>query len=233
MGSKNRIAKEILPIILKDRKPDQWYVEPFCGGCNIIDKVEGNRMANDVNKYLIAFLESLSQGWLPPENITEEEYLKIKNNIDSYEEKIVGYVGFQLSFGAMWFSSYRKDSQGIRNYSREAFNNVKKQSSKLRGIRFYNKNYWELEIPDNSIIYCDPPYEGTIQYKENKKQFNYNQYWNWIREMSKKGHQIFCSEYDAPKDFECIWEKEIKNNISNKKKYEIRIEKLFVYNKKL
>ena len=35
MGSKNRIAKYILPIILKDRLEGQWYVEPFCGGCNI------------------------------------------------------------------------------------------------------------------------------------------------------------------------------------------------------
>lgn len=26
MGSKERIAKHILPIILKDRKPEQWYV---------------------------------------------------------------------------------------------------------------------------------------------------------------------------------------------------------------
>ena len=32
MGSKNRIVNEILPIILKDRKPNQWYVEPFVGG---------------------------------------------------------------------------------------------------------------------------------------------------------------------------------------------------------
>jgi DNA adenine methylase len=44
MGSKRRIAKEILPIILKDRKPSQWYVEPFCGGANIIDKVDGKRL---------------------------------------------------------------------------------------------------------------------------------------------------------------------------------------------
>ena len=34
MGSKNRIAKFILPIILKERKPEQWYVEPFAGGMN-------------------------------------------------------------------------------------------------------------------------------------------------------------------------------------------------------
>ncbi len=32
MGSKARFAKDILPIILKDRKPEQWYVEPFARG---------------------------------------------------------------------------------------------------------------------------------------------------------------------------------------------------------
>ena len=32
MGSKNRIAKYILPIMLKDRKPNQYWVEPFVGG---------------------------------------------------------------------------------------------------------------------------------------------------------------------------------------------------------
>lgn len=41
MGSKNRYAKEILPLILKDRKENQWYVEPFVGGANVIDKVGG------------------------------------------------------------------------------------------------------------------------------------------------------------------------------------------------
>jgi hypothetical protein len=29
MGSKARFTKEILPIIFKDRKPEQWYVEPL------------------------------------------------------------------------------------------------------------------------------------------------------------------------------------------------------------
>ena len=43
MGSKNRIAKEILLIILKDRKEGQFYIEPFCGGLGTMDKVLGNR----------------------------------------------------------------------------------------------------------------------------------------------------------------------------------------------
>ena len=41
MGSKNRVAKEILPIMLKERGQRTW-VEPFVGGANMIDKVDGN-----------------------------------------------------------------------------------------------------------------------------------------------------------------------------------------------
>lgn len=61
MGSKARIAKHILPIILKDRKEDQWYVEPFVGGANMIDKVDGNRIGSDLNKPLVACLDALSK----------------------------------------------------------------------------------------------------------------------------------------------------------------------------
>ncbi len=62
MGSKARIAKEILPIILKNRKPNQWYIEPFVGGANTIDKVEGNRLGSDINHYLIALYLELKKG---------------------------------------------------------------------------------------------------------------------------------------------------------------------------
>ena len=50
MGSKSRIAEEILPIILNGRVDDQFYVEPFCGGLGTLDKVTGNRIGNDKNK---------------------------------------------------------------------------------------------------------------------------------------------------------------------------------------
>lgn len=64
MGSKNRISKDILPIILKDRiSEEQYYVEPFCGGCNLIDKVKGNRIASDNNSYLIALYQAIKDGW--------------------------------------------------------------------------------------------------------------------------------------------------------------------------
>ena len=44
MGSKARFAKYILPIVLEGRTEAQTYVEPFAGGMNMIDKVEGKQI---------------------------------------------------------------------------------------------------------------------------------------------------------------------------------------------
>lgn len=52
MGSKARHAKELLPIILANRTEGQWYVEPFVGGANMIDKVNGNRIGADIKSIL-------------------------------------------------------------------------------------------------------------------------------------------------------------------------------------
>jgi DNA adenine methylase len=76
MGSKNRIAKELLPFITEALEDGIYYVEPFVGGCNMIDKVEHSpKLAADCNKYLIALLEY--QGELP-EYISKEEFDKVK-----------------------------------------------------------------------------------------------------------------------------------------------------------
>lgn len=41
MGSKAKITKYIVPIIQRkiDESGARYYVEPFAGGCNVIDKI--------------------------------------------------------------------------------------------------------------------------------------------------------------------------------------------------
>ena len=181
MGSKNRIAKYLLPIILKDRKEGQWYVEPFVGGANMIDKVDGNRIGADNNEYLIELLKEMLKENFKAPKIDETLYYKIKNNKDNFQKYIVGYAGTQLSFGATWFGSYRRDKQGVRDYCKEARNNVEKQSKNLKGIKFIHSSYNELKIPNNSIIYCDPPYQTEATKGKYKEEFNHNEFWEWCR----------------------------------------------------
>ena len=69
-GSKNRIAKEIIPIVTANLQPNQYYVEPFVGGCNLIDKIQHPyKIGNDNNKYLIALLQYAQEGGKLPEYV--------------------------------------------------------------------------------------------------------------------------------------------------------------------
>jgi DNA adenine methylase len=229
MGSKNRIAKYILPIILKDRKPDQYYVEPFVGGANIIDKVKGLRIGNELNKYVYALLAEMEKGWFPEmENISKEQWNDIKNNKNKYPDHIVGFVGISLSFGAVWFCSYAKDKNGKRNYFEESKRNIKKQSEKIKGVEFYNFSYEKLQIPPNSIIYCDPPYKGTDKYR-GFEQIDHDKFWQWCRKKTTEGHSVFISELSAPEDFQVVWKMDRKSSSAELSSKTIT-EKLFIYN---
>jgi len=227
MGSKARIAKYILPIILKDRKSNQYYVEPFVGGFNMIDKVSGNRIGSDINYYLIALFKALQNGWLPPKNISEDEYNEIRVNKNKFKPELVGYCGFQLSYGGKFFGGYRRDKIGIRNYSNEAYNNTIKQIPYIMDIQLYNLNYKDVPLPINSIIYCDPPYINSTGYSE---KFNHNEFYDWLREIGKH-NTVFVSEYEMPDDFECIWSKVVNNSLTKDTGSKQGVEKLFIYNK--
>ena len=133
LGSKARIAKKILPIILKDRKSDQYYVEPFVGGCNSIDKVSGPRIGNDLNKYLIVMLRALQHGWVPPNIVSKELYTEIQKYPDLYPDELVCFVGLLCSFGGKWFGGYAANSKGD-NYAERGARVLLKQIKNLKGV---------------------------------------------------------------------------------------------------
>jgi DNA adenine methylase len=221
LGSKNRIAKLILPIILKDRKSDQWYVEPFVGGCNIIDKVDGPRIGNDSNKYLIHMWKMLQNGWIPPTKITKAEYYAIKQNPQLYPMELVSFVAFLCSFGAKWFGGYAFNSKAD-NYAARGSRCLLKQIESLKDVIFSNEDYRNLSVPENSIIYCDPPYANSTQYKDS---FNHEEFWEWVR-IKSVTNKIYVSEYAAPKDFTCLLEIPYKTILDKNSNY-LRVEKLF------
>ena len=228
MGSKARFSKYLLPIILKDRLENQVYIEPFAGGMNMIDKVDGVRMANDQHEELMAMWHALIYDhWDPPQLLTEAEYQNIRTNQQDYPKHLVGYVGFN-SFGGKWFSGYRRDKEGKRDYWGEHYRNITKQLPNLDGVILSCKSYLDLKFKEKSIIYCDPPYASTTKYRDD---FNHKVFWDWCRKQSKLGHKVFISEYNAPEDFECIWEMPSKTtfswhaeNLSTKE----NIERLFI-----
>lgn len=226
MGSKRLIAKEIVPIIEYFRDKDMPFIEPFCGGCNVTESISGLRFASDSDEYLIAMWKALQCGWIPPLEVGEKMYADIKKNRDDYPMELVGYVGFNLSFGAKFFGGFRRDKKGLRNYSDESYRNVTKQIDKLRDVIFQHGSYDELyeNIESPCLFYCDPPYKNTTNYRD---IFDHKKFYNWCRKKAKEGHIILLSEYESPKDFECIWSKEIVSHLRRKNR-EKKNEKLFI-----
>ncbi|RZK23519.1 MAG: DNA adenine methylase [Flavobacterium sp.] len=223
IGSKRKIAKELLPIITENRAEEQYYIEPFAGGMGMIEQVTGKRIANDINSDLIYLYQSLLNGWIPPDYISKEKYQHVKDNREIYPRELVTFVGYSCSFGGAYFGSYAQNKRGD-NYCRQGKNGLLKQLPKLQGVEFSSLDYRELIYPNNSIIYCDPPYQYTIGYGID---FDHEQFWDWCRDMSSK-HTLYISEYTAPPDFTEVWSKEVVTNFSKNGRAK-RIEKLFRY----
>ena len=230
MGSKRRIARHILPIILAGREPGQHYVEPFCGGCNLIDKVTGPRIANDAHPYLIALLREMqTQVPFAPPAIGEAAYKAMRKHKDLFPEWLVGYAGFPLSFSGKWFGGMARAGQkeSHRDHAAEAIRNLNKQAPLLAGIEFHCGSYLDLPIPPRSIIYCDPPYKGTTGYKVGA--FDHWTFYLWCHEQARLGHRVFISEYDMPAEwFRCVWEGEIASHLNAKRPGKRAVERLFV-----
>ena len=217
--------------MLKYRKPNQWFVDLFCGGCSIAQEVDGKVVANDKNKYLIAMFKGLQENRKRPYTISKELYSKARTEYNNktnneFDDFTIGWIGWMGSYNGRFFDGgYSGHEVGKRDYITEQIKNTEKQIYKIQHIKFFSKNYNEFTFKEPCLIYCDIPYKDTKQYATSK-DFNHDIFWQWCREMSKQGHKVFVSEYQAPEDFKCVWSKEVTNSLNTTKTYK-PTEKLF------
>ena len=231
MGSKNRIAKHLLPIMLDECEKHgitKW-VEPFVGGANMIDKVPDSfeRVGYDLNDHVIhALIDIRDNVDSLPDSVGEEEY-KIYKGLPP--QNITSWVRFACSFGGKFENGYARDFrrsvEGV-NFSGVGKRNALKQSPKIQGVDFICDSYENLS-PNNCLIYCDPPYAGTTGYKTGA--FDHDKFFAWCREQAKN-NIVFVSEYNAPDDFIEVWQGGVQSSVNNKYGARFAIEKLFKVN---
>lgn len=241
MGSKSRIANQIVPIIQQiiDKNNISVYIEPFCGGCNVIDKIKcDHRLASDNHKYLIALLANIDKLDQLPSFVDKEHYSDVRADFNSgskkYEDWYIGAIGFLASYNGRFFdggyakAGYEKTKNGerFRDYYRESKNNLLAQAPYLKKIEFTCKDYTSYNNANMNrfVIYVDPPYQNTKQYA-NAIKFNYETFWETMRSWSKN-NIVLISEQSAPSDFECIWKQEVSRSIKARDKSK-STEKLF------
>lgn len=239
MGSKARIAKDILKVMQPDIDKTGCFVDMFCGGGNLLQFVNAKHIiANDINSYVVAFLEKLQKegyDWLPKDNreFTKEDYKYAKNYKEVYDKPMLGHIGYNLSFGGKWFGGWAySPKENWRDRVAEAYRGAIKQHNNLVGknIAFYNLSYDKAPFEDNCVIYCDIPYKSTTKYKTD---FNHDKFYEWCRKVKKENDKlgnnviIYVSEYNMPEDFKCVWQKEIKMTLDKNSNSKKAVEKLF------
>lgn len=230
IGSKRRVFKYIKPFLKQHlHQSNMRYYEPFVGGCNSLIQFNYQglkRYGWDINHYLIAMWQELQKGWQPPEFISEDKYKHIKQNQSEYAECLVGYVGVMISFGSKWFDSYANEmTSTVRHLS--SSRKIVMQAQKLKDIQFRCKDFfkcWE-QIPYNSIVYCDPPYQedGIKGYA-----FETSKLYEVYRELSKHCY-VYISEKvkSMPGDFISLLERDMQH--TNKGSTRKWIECLYTY----
>lgn len=96
------------------------------------------------------------------------------------------------------------------------------QLERLDLITHTNLDYAEVKIstpPQDTIIYADPPYKSTSEYKLCGNSFDYERFCQWCIDKAKQGYYVFISEYNMPQDrFKEVWSKDTLANFNTIKK---------------
>lgn len=222
VGGKNRLSKHIAPIIQSYINTNTAYVEPFVGGGNVLAAINANtKIANDIDKAVVYLLANLYNGWIPPKTVSEKEYHVYKLLPET--NPLHGWAAFACSFSGKKWGGYARTVG--RDHSNEQYRAIIKHKHKFTNTTFSRKHYTKLYIPDNTVVYCDPPYAHTLQYQS---KFNSKEFWKWATKLSKRC-TVIISEYTAPAHFKSIYAKEVSNNVGFSQHR--NIEQLFIFDK--
>lgn len=233
MGGKSRISKALSEVILAHTDKRKVYVEPFVGGGAMAEKMAPHFetvILNDLHEDLMLMWDAvLNKGWIPPTEVSYEQYQELRNAEPS---ALRGFAGFGGSFGGKWFGGYARggnNSDGTpRNYQAESKRNLLKQATKIGKAICVQGSYTSLPPVNTApVIYCDPPYADTTGYSLDG--FPHKEFWVKAQQWAEAGADVFVSEYQAPEGWEAIWEKEVVGQLDLRKDRTKPVEKLFVW----
>ena len=70
----------------------------------------------------------------------------------------------------------------------------------VKRLNILGKSYDQVQIPEDSVVYCDPPYRGCAGYG---LEFDFDKFYRWCQTRS---FPVFVSEYNMPQGFSPIYE---------------------------
>ena len=166
MGSKRRIAKHLLPIMLAECEKNSItkWVEPFVGGANMIDKVPDTfeRVGYDLNDHVITALIDIRDNAEGLPSVVSREYFESIKGMPA--QTITSWIRIACAYGGRFGNGYASNGSNLRykkTIAQEGALNALKQTPKIQNVQFICDSYENLSF-ENCLIYCDPPYAKTI-----------------------------------------------------------------------
>lgn len=99
-------------------------------------------------------------------------------------------MAYACSFGGIKFNTFARAKARNTDYFKQGLKSLMEKEN-YKDTKIYNLDYKNVEIPENSLIYCDPPYKNTTGYSVD---FDYEEFENYIYELAKN-NLVIVSEY--------------------------------------
>lgn len=174
--------------------------------------------------------QAVKDGWQPPRDISEEEYASLKSGPPS---ALRGFAGTGGSFGGKWFAGYArggKQANGSpRNHQAESARAVMKQATAMAHANIVAGSYEQLTVNSTCVIYCDPPYASTLNYKA-VGEFDHDKFWTIAEQWTNQGALVLVSEYSAPGGWRCIAQFDHRRSVCLAGDRKANVERVFMLN---
>ncbi|CAK0753333.1 DNA adenine methylase [Azospirillaceae bacterium] len=192
------------------------YVEPFFGGgsvfCYMVNCGLAKRfIINDINAELIkiyldiqddgeAVIDELNSIWDAYAQLsTLDKKHKFNAELNLYHRShSSGRLLFLMntSFGAMWTTdpatgryaptSGHNGVQANKDHKIVVYQ-IRLWRAVLKGAHVQSMNYSDIEVPDNSLVYCDPPYRNALNvYSKMFSDDEQGRLFDWCCHISKR-----------------------------------------------
>ena len=213
MGSKQKLVDKIVPFILKRHPGVDSFYDLFGGGGSVSLYVVRKYphldvVYNERSKAISALMQHLKDGGdIPLDFVSRDEFESKYAGNDWY----AGLLQCAWTFGnnqksylygkpledfkrelAMLVTTGTADIDWLERTADEL--NKKEYVKDVSTRLFLNpKRYDEVPIiGERPIIYCDPPYEGTAEYREGA--FNHKQFYDWCMAQTVP---VYVSSYQV------------------------------------
>lgn len=170
-----------------DRPDYDVYVEPFFGGgAMFLNENPKKAIINDINDEIMGIYRMVRDdvdSFISEYAVLVDEYFDLAQEERKpfyYEQRLKYwadpttprlYLLMKLGFNGIWQTC--KDSNGMFGTPSGLLNhkdelqildeaNIRDWSKRLDNVEIHSVGFDQLVIPDNSFVFCDPPYRGSF-----------------------------------------------------------------------